>query len=82
MYGLFNLATRSASATAFRNFTTTAAIMGVTKTITKEGNGPMPKKGQTVAMAYTGWLKNTSKPFNREERQYVEPSLNLSSLRL
>jgi len=39
--------------------------MGVTKTITKEGNGPMPQKGQTVAMAYTGWVKDTSKPFNR-----------------
>jgi FKBP-type peptidyl-prolyl cis-trans isomerase len=64
------LATRVASVSAFRNFSTTTAIMGVTKTTTKEGNGPIPQKGQTVAMAYTGWLKDTTMPNNRGD-QYV-----------
>ncbi|KAJ4291068.1 FK506 binding protein proline rotamase rapamycin-binding protein [Kalmusia sp. IMI 367209] len=31
--------------------------MGVTKTTISEGNGPSPKKGDTVTMLYTGWLK-------------------------
>jgi FK506-binding protein 1 len=44
--------------------------MGVTKTVTKEGNGPIPQKGQVVAMAYTGWLKDTTKPNNKGD-QYV-----------
>jgi FKBP-type peptidyl-prolyl cis-trans isomerase len=74
MFGLSSLATRSILAPAFRSFTTTAAIMGVTKTITKEGNGPIPKKGQTVAMAYTGWVKDTTKPFNRG-KEYVQTLL-------
>ncbi|KAF1973584.1 putative FK506-binding protein 1 [Bimuria novae-zelandiae CBS 107.79] len=32
--------------------------MGVTKTTISEGSGPSPKKGDTVTMLYTGWLKN------------------------
>ncbi len=39
--------------------------MGVTKTIISEGNGPIPKKGDTVTIEYTGWLKDTSKPNNK-----------------
>jgi FKBP-type peptidyl-prolyl cis-trans isomerase len=70
MFILPTLATRVVSVPAFRNFSTTTAIMGVTKTVTQEGNGPIPQKGQTVAMAYTGWVKDTSKPFNRGD-QYV-----------
>jgi FKBP-type peptidyl-prolyl cis-trans isomerase len=62
------LAKRAASATAFRSFTTTAAIMGVVKTTTKEGNGPIPQKGQIVAMEYTGFLKDTTKPDNKGEK--------------
>lgn len=46
--------------------------MGVTKTVIEEGNGPIPQKGQTVTMAYTGWVKDTTKPFNRG-REYVMP---------
>ncbi|KAH7013119.1 FKBP-type peptidyl-prolyl cis-trans isomerase [Ilyonectria destructans] len=32
--------------------------MGVVKTTTKEGTGAYPKVGQTVAMQYTGYLKD------------------------
>lgn len=39
--------------------------MGVTKTIRVEGTGPQPVRGQTVRFAYTGWLKDTSKPDNK-----------------
>ncbi len=39
--------------------------MGVVKTTTKEGKGPIPQKGQTVAMEYTGYLKDTTKPDNK-----------------
>jgi FK506-binding protein 1 len=67
---LSTLATRAALVPAFRSFTTTAATMGVTKTVTKEGNGPIPKMGQTVSMAYTGWLKDETKPNNKGD-QYV-----------
>jgi FK506-binding protein 1 len=70
MFILSILATRAASIPAFRSFATTAAIMGVTKTTTKEGNGPIPQKGQTVSMEYTGWLKDPTKPLNRGD-QYV-----------
>jgi FK506-binding protein 1 len=36
--------------------------MGVEKTIIKEGNGAdYPKKGDNVAMEYTGWLFEPSK---------------------
>ena len=45
-----------------RNFTATAANMGVTKTIIKEGNGPVPKVGDKVTIEYTGFLKDESKP--------------------
>lgn len=36
--------------------------MGVTKTILKEGNGPIPKVGDKVTIEYTGFLKDESKP--------------------
>jgi len=45
-----------------RNFTKTAAIMGVQKTILAEGHGPIPHKGDKVTIEYTGWLKDVSKP--------------------
>jgi FK506-binding protein 1 len=41
--------------------------MGVTKQTIKEGTGPIPRPGQTVTIAYTGWLKDTSKPGNKGE---------------
>ncbi|CZT00022.1 hypothetical protein WAI453_003389 [Rhynchosporium graminicola] len=39
--------------------------MGVTKTITKEGDGAIPQKGDRVTIEYTGYLKDTSKPDNK-----------------
>jgi FK506-binding protein 1 len=68
MFKLSALATRALSRTANRTFTTTAAIMGVVKTTTQEGNGPIPQKGQTVAMEYTGYLKDTNKPDHRGKK--------------
>lgn len=51
-----------------RNFSRTPAIMGVTKTILKEGNGPIPQAGDKVTIEYTGYLKDTSKPDNKGEQ--------------
>jgi FKBP-type peptidyl-prolyl cis-trans isomerase len=53
-----------------RTFTQTVAIMAVTKTILKEGNGSVPNVDDTVTMEYTGYLKDTSKPDNKGA-QYV-----------
>jgi FK506-binding protein 1 len=39
--------------------------MGVTRTTRVEGTGPQPVRGQIVTVAYTGWLKDTSKPDNK-----------------
>lgn len=39
--------------------------MGVTKTVLKEGDGPIPKKGDRVTIEYTGYLKDESKPDNK-----------------
>jgi len=39
--------------------------MGVTRTTTTHGTGPQPVRGQTVTIAYTGWIKDTSKPGNK-----------------
>jgi FK506-binding protein 1 len=39
--------------------------MGVTKTVLKEGKGPIPKVGDKVTIAYTGYLKDTSAPDNK-----------------
>ncbi|GAB1318733.1 FK506-binding protein 1B [Madurella fahalii] len=39
--------------------------MGVTRTTRVEGTGPRPVSGQIVTIAYTGWLKDTSKPGNK-----------------
>lgn len=44
--------------------------MGVTKTTTQEGSGPIPQKGQTVSVEYTGWLKDLSK-LDHKGDQYV-----------
>ena len=35
------------------------------KTTLEEGSGPHPKAGDTVVMAYTGWLKDPSQPDNK-----------------
>ncbi|KAK4103765.1 FKBP-type peptidyl-prolyl cis-trans isomerase [Parathielavia hyrcaniae] len=42
--------------------------MGVTKTTHVAGTGPQPVMGQTVTIAYTGWLKDTSKPDNKGDK--------------
>jgi FK506-binding protein 1 len=39
--------------------------MGVTKTILREGTGVIPKRGDTVTIEYTGYLKDTDKPQNK-----------------
>jgi FK506-binding protein 1 len=39
--------------------------MGVTKTVLAEGNGAVPKVGDTVTIEYTGFLKDESKPDNK-----------------
>lgn len=39
--------------------------MGVTKTIIEEGSGASPSPGDTIAMEYTGWVKDTTKPDNK-----------------
>lgn len=41
---------------------------GYTKTILQEGSGEPAKNGDTVAMHYTGWLKDTSQPENKGKR--------------
>lgn len=50
------------AATTTRYFSSTSAIMGVTKTVLVDGNGPVPKVGDTVTIEYTGYLKDLSKP--------------------
>jgi FK506-binding protein 1 len=35
------------------------------KTTLEEGSGPNPKIGDTVIMAYTGWLRDPSQPDNK-----------------
>ncbi|KXX76583.1 hypothetical protein MMYC01_204847 [Madurella mycetomatis] len=42
--------------------------MGVTRTTHVEGTGPQPTKGKIVRIAYTGWLKDTSKPGNKGQK--------------
>ncbi|KAL3427420.1 peptidyl-prolyl cis-trans isomerase fkr-3 [Phlyctema vagabunda] len=51
--------------TATRQFSSTTAIMGVSKTVLKEGSGAIPKVGDKVTIEYTGFLKDTSKPDNK-----------------
>lgn len=36
--------------------------MGVQKTVISAGDGPSPKKGDTVTMEYTGWLRTAGQP--------------------
>ena len=47
--------------TIFRNITTTAQKMGVTKETIKAGNGNCPTPGSTVTVHYTGRLTNGNK---------------------
>jgi len=42
--------------------------MGVERTIINEGNGAIPKPGQTVTIEYTGWVKDPSKPNSKGEQ--------------
>ena len=42
--------------------------MGVTKTVLAEGNGPIPKKGDTVSIEYTGYLKDPTQPDQKGEK--------------
>ncbi|KAK4121738.1 peptidyl-prolyl cis-trans isomerase [Parathielavia appendiculata] len=42
--------------------------MGVIRTTHVAGTGPQPVRGQTVTIAYTGWLKDMSKPDNKGEQ--------------
>ncbi|KAH8681570.1 peptidyl-prolyl cis-trans isomerase fkr-3 [Xylariales sp. PMI_506] len=42
--------------------------MAVTKTVSQEGTGVIPAKGQTVTIEYTGYLKDTSKPGNKGDK--------------
>lgn len=56
------------TSTTTRNFSRTSAIMGVTKTILKQGNGAIPNVGDKVTIEYTGFLKDTSKPDNKGEQ--------------
>ncbi len=53
---------------ANRSFTHTPTIMGVTKTITQEGDGPIPKVGDRVTIEYTGYLKDTSQPDHKGQK--------------
>ncbi|KAL6708738.1 FK506 binding protein proline rotamase rapamycin-binding protein [Coniothyrium glycines] len=46
----------------FRPFSSTLLNMGVQKTVISNGSGPSPKKGDTVTMEYTGWLRTPGKP--------------------
>lgn len=48
-----------------RSFQYFYSKMGVEKTVTQEGNGPVAAKGQKVSIEYTGWLKDPSKPNNK-----------------
>jgi FKBP-type peptidyl-prolyl cis-trans isomerase len=48
-----------------RNFSNSAARMGVTKTIIRKGDGASPQKGDKVTIEYTGWIKDTTKPDNK-----------------
>ncbi|KAK3903400.1 hypothetical protein C8A05DRAFT_32867 [Staphylotrichum tortipilum] len=41
--------------------------MGVTRTTHVAGTGQQPLRGQTVTIAYTGWLKDPSQPGSKGE---------------
>ena len=64
--------TRNLATTSQRYFSSTAAAMGVTKNISKEGSGASPVKGDKVTIEYTGYLKDTTKPDNKG-KQYAHP---------
>lgn len=66
------LATRTS--TLPRYFSSTAAAMGVTKQISKEGSGAIPKVGDKVTIEYTGFLKDPSQP-DLKGKQYALPPL-------
>merc|ERR1711939_527837 len=62
-----SLATSNTTST-IRTWARTSAIMGVTKTVLKEGDGAIPKVGDRVTIEYTGYLKDTSKPENKGDK--------------
>jgi FK506-binding protein 1 len=41
--------------------------MGVRKTVIVAGTGSRPRRGQTVTIEYTGWLKDDTQPDGRGE---------------
>ncbi|KAK0620306.1 hypothetical protein B0T14DRAFT_430533 [Immersiella caudata] len=41
--------------------------MGVRKTVIVTGTGSRPRRGQTVTIEYTGWLKDDTQPDGRGE---------------
>ncbi|KAK0641565.1 putative peptidylprolyl isomerase [Cercophora newfieldiana] len=41
--------------------------MGVKKTVIVSGSGSRPRRGQTVKIEYTGWLKDENQPDGRGE---------------
>lgn len=47
-----------------RQFSSTAAAMGVTKKVIKQGNGDKPKAGDTITMEYTGNLYDEKQAAN------------------
>lgn len=64
--------TRTLASASQRYFSNTAIAMGVTKTVSQEGTGPIPKVGDKVTIEYTGYLKDSSKPGNKGEK-YAHP---------
>jgi FK506-binding protein 1 len=64
----FPTTTTTTTVPTSRSFTSTTAIMGVSKTVLKEGNGAIPKAGDKVTIEYTGYLKDTSKPAHKGEK--------------
>lgn len=65
--------TRTLTTTPQRFFSITAAAMGVTKTISQDGSGPIPKVGDKVTIDYSGYLKDTSKPDNKGTKYALPP---------
>jgi FKBP-type peptidyl-prolyl cis-trans isomerase len=72
----FRATTRSLATTSQRYFSSTAAAMGVTKTISKEGSGAIPQVGDKVTIEYTGYLKDPSKPNNKGDKYALSPTFS------
>lgn len=58
-------------------------IMGVEKTVIREGNGvDRPRRGERVTMEYTGWLYDTSAPGNKGSKSVDLRSIFYVNLKL